>query len=130
MISNQTRQPASPRAALEALDSNFERRSSSMGLFGEGLETITQRGQGHREDSLAFPILEAEGCQVNDVQSSVNVEVGDNHHLLNSNSVIASAPQPPKKRKRGYTRRSKSGCITCRRRRKKCDEKKPSCRCT
>jgi hypothetical protein len=31
------------------------------------------------------------------------------------------------KRKRAFSRRSKTGCITCRSRRKKCDERKPSC---
>lgn len=43
------------------------------------------------------------------------------------------SPQPgaaqgdPKKRKRIFSNRTKTGCITCRRRKKKCDEGKPEC---
>lgn len=33
----------------------------------------------------------------------------------------------PKKRKRVFSNRTKTGCITCRRRKKKCDEGKPEC---
>ncbi|KAF2399092.1 trimeric LpxA-like protein [Trichodelitschia bisporula] len=33
----------------------------------------------------------------------------------------------PKKRKRAFTNRTKTGCQTCRRRKKKCDEGKPEC---
>ncbi|TGZ77571.1 trimeric LpxA-like protein [Ascodesmis nigricans] len=35
--------------------------------------------------------------------------------------------QPEKRRKRQFTNRTKTGCITCRRRKKKCDEGKPDC---
>ncbi|KAJ2893936.1 Maltose acetyltransferase [Zalerion maritima] len=33
----------------------------------------------------------------------------------------------PKKRKRVFANRTKTGCLTCRRRKKKCDEQKPEC---
>lgn len=33
----------------------------------------------------------------------------------------------PKKRKRQFANRTKTGCGTCRRRKKKCDEAKPEC---
>lgn len=33
----------------------------------------------------------------------------------------------PKKRKRNFSNRTKTGCLTCRRRKKKCDELKPEC---
>lgn len=33
----------------------------------------------------------------------------------------------PKKRKRVFSNRTKTGCLTCRRRKKKCDEQKPEC---
>nr|POE85575.1 putative maltose o-acetyltransferase [Quercus suber] len=33
-----------------------------------------------------------------------------------------------KKRKRQFSQRTKTGCLTCRRRKKKCDEAKPSCK--
>ncbi|KAH7376241.1 hypothetical protein B0T11DRAFT_18469 [Plectosphaerella cucumerina] len=35
----------------------------------------------------------------------------------------------PKKRKRNFSNRTKTGCLTCRKRKKKCDEQKPECRC-
>ncbi len=33
----------------------------------------------------------------------------------------------PKKRKRNFSNRTKTGCLTCRKRKKKCDEAKPEC---
>ena len=33
----------------------------------------------------------------------------------------------PKKRKRNFSNRTKTGCLTCRKRKKKCDEEKPEC---
>ncbi|KAM3072320.1 hypothetical protein ACMFMG_009130 [Clarireedia jacksonii] len=38
-----------------------------------------------------------------------------------------SAQQDPKKRKRNFSNRTKTGCMTCRRRKKKCDETRPEC---
>lgn len=35
----------------------------------------------------------------------------------------------PKKRKRNFSNRTKTGCLTCRKRKKKCDEAKPECKC-
>ena len=34
----------------------------------------------------------------------------------------------PKKRKRNFSNRTKTGCLTCRKRKKKCDEEKPECK--
>ncbi|QDS76431.1 hypothetical protein FKW77_004314 [Venturia effusa] len=39
----------------------------------------------------------------------------------------AGVQMDPKKRKRAFTNRTKTGCQTCRRRKKKCDEAKPEC---
>ncbi|ORY59564.1 uncharacterized protein BCR38DRAFT_59325 [Pseudomassariella vexata] len=39
-------------------------------------------------------------------------------------SIIQS---DPKKRKRNFSNRTKTGCLTCRKRKKKCDETKPEC---
>lgn len=36
----------------------------------------------------------------------------------------------PKKRKRNFSNRTKTGCLTCRKRKKKCDEAKPECKYT
>lgn len=40
-----------------------------------------------------------------------------------------SAQSDPKKRKRNFSNRTKTGCMTCRRRKKKCDETRPECEC-
>ena len=39
-----------------------------------------------------------------------------------------SAQSDPKKRKRNFSNRTKTGCMTCRRRKKKCDETRPECK--
>ncbi len=40
----------------------------------------------------------------------------------------SSLPQAdPKRRKRNFSNRTKTGCLTCRKRKKKCDETKPEC---
>lgn len=39
-----------------------------------------------------------------------------------------SVQSDPKKRKRNFSNRTKTGCMTCRRRKKKCDENKPECK--
>lgn len=39
-------------------------------------------------------------------------------------------PYDRTKRKRAFTNRTKTGCTTCRRRKKKCDEAKPQCKYT
>lgn len=39
-----------------------------------------------------------------------------------------SAGSDPKKRKRNFSNRTKTGCMTCRKRKKKCDEKRPECK--
>jgi len=38
-----------------------------------------------------------------------------------------SGQTDPKKRKRNFSNRTKTGCMTCRRRKKKCDETRPEC---
>jgi len=41
-----------------------------------------------------------------------------------------SVQSDPKKRKRNFSNRTKTGCMTCRKRKKKCDETHPECKCT
>lgn len=50
-------------------------------------------------------------------------------------SLSAYGPERPQRaapsphtRKRGFTNRTKTGCLTCRRRKKKCDEQRPVCK--
>lgn len=46
------------------------------------------------------------------------------------NRTAAQQQNDAKKRKRQFANRTKTGCGTCRRRKKKCDEAKPECMCT
>jgi len=57
------------------------------------------------------------------------------HGDLRELRMVGGSPQTPthegseqKRRKRQFANRTKTGCITCRRRKKKCDEGKPECR--
>ncbi|KAF3936372.1 hypothetical protein ABW19_dt0200231 [Dactylella cylindrospora] len=47
--------------------------------------------------------------------------------MSSSNGINRTPGQPETKRKRIFSNRTKTGCITCRRRKKKCDEGKPEC---
>lgn len=53
---------------------------------------------------------------------------------LNNSGDCDTSPnrenQATRTRKRIYTRRTKTGCFTCRQRKKKCDEQRPSCKRT
>ncbi|KAE9989668.1 hypothetical protein EG327_002389 [Venturia inaequalis] len=56
--------------------------------------------------------------------------MGRSYHYNEHNGIIttnAGVQMDPKKRKRAFTNRTKTGCQTCRRRKKKCDEAKPEC---
>jgi hypothetical protein len=57
---------------------------------------------------------------------------GDDDRSANPYSAYSnremSAQSDPKKRKRNFSNRTKTGCMTCRRRKKKCDESRPECK--
>ncbi|KAJ2973897.1 hypothetical protein NQ176_g6342 [Zarea fungicola] len=60
----------------------------------------------------------------------------DSRAVVQYQQASYSEPRPtnavvqldPKKRKRNFSNRTKTGCLTCRRRKKKCDEAKPECK--
>lgn len=73
-------------------------------------------------------------------QSSGQVEYAPSTPQNNNQAVVqyqtptyseprsgAVVQHDPKKRKRNFSNRTKTGCLTCRRRKKKCDEAKPEC---
>ena len=47
-----------------------------------------------------------------------------------TNRESQSAEMDRKRRKRVFSNRTKTGCMTCRRRKKKCDEQHPECEST
>ena len=46
------------------------------------------------------------------------------------NTPLSGVEAERKRRKRVFSNRTKTGCMTCRRRKKKCDEQHPECECT
>lgn len=53
---------------------------------------------------------------------------GFDHERVDDNKEGSQGQQPGQKRKRNFSNRTKTGCITCRGRKKKCDEGRPQCK--
>ena len=53
---------------------------------------------------------------------------GADHDRLEDNNSGSQGLQSGQKRKRNFSNRTKTGCITCRGRKKKCDEGRPHCK--
>ncbi|SPN99560.1 related to acetyltransferase (nodulation protein nodL) [Cephalotrichum gorgonifer] len=104
----------------------------------------TPPSRAHSDDPSSEPSRKDQGRnRVDRSQSNSRVEgdypdsnsEGDEH----SATVYATSPYTterkdtgvvqvdPKKRKRNFSNRTKTGCMTCRKRKKKCDEQKPEC---
>jgi hypothetical protein len=77
----------------------------------EALTRDNQGSEGHGEHSQASP---------GDDDSSFQAGYGDNRTLV-------QREDERKKRKRNFSNRTKTGCMTCRKRKKKCDETRPEC---
>lgn len=139
-----------PSRSLHELIIPTENEPSSQLLFPrDGLCTqrehprITQNGSDHYTNgSVNGPrpttsdVQLAEGfvrceTQTEDVesrprnsQSTPNNDPNHNQHdRASPNTIAVVAPT----RKRNFSNRTKTGCLTCRRRRKKCDETHPIC---
>ncbi|KAK6351827.1 Maltose acetyltransferase [Orbilia javanica] len=67
-----------------------------------------------------------QGTPQSDHIRSYNPNMSPNMTTINGNGPTTPG-QPETKRKRIFSNRTKTGCITCRRRKKKCDEGKPHC---
>ncbi|KAF2690719.1 hypothetical protein K458DRAFT_426170 [Lentithecium fluviatile CBS 122367] len=74
--------------------------------------------------------MEHDGMNTHSASHSELNGMGDPNDLDHSNTTEmtrAGVQVDPKKRKRQFANRTKTGCGTCRRRKKKCDEAKPEC---
>ncbi|KAF2117859.1 hypothetical protein BDV96DRAFT_405120 [Lophiotrema nucula] len=60
-------------------------------------------------------------------QATSQPDTQDSMELSTIETTRAGAQVDPKRRKRQFANRTKTGCGTCRRRKKKCDEGKPEC---
>jgi len=54
---------------------------------------------------------------------------GQEEHGAGYQSAYGQMQADHKKRKRNFSNRTKTGCMTCRKRKKKCDESRPECTC-
>ncbi|KAJ6260336.1 hypothetical protein Dda_4562 [Drechslerella dactyloides] len=70
-------------------------------------------------------VQQLQGTPQNDHLRSYDANVSPS--MTPTNGVNRTPGQPETKRKRIFSNRTKTGCITCRRRKKKCDEGKPAC---
>lgn len=66
--------------------------------------------------------IESHNINAKTIQQEITKQSSENNQTQNIK------PQPEvKKRKRNFSNRTKTGCMTCRRRKKKCDETRPKC---
>ncbi|KAI5462493.1 hypothetical protein BGZ63DRAFT_215732 [Mariannaea sp. PMI_226] len=88
--------------------------------------------QGHSEEQIGDALRRAAGQMepADYPQTSPDVEersitvYGGQYSEQRRDGVLQ---HDPKKRKRNFSNRTKTGCLTCRKRKKKCDEQKPEC---
>ncbi|KAK6495861.1 Maltose acetyltransferase [Arthrobotrys musiformis] len=71
-------------------------------------------------------VLGAHVASQSDYIPSHNPNISSNVATINGNNPTIP-DKPETKRKRVFSNRTKTGCITCRQRKKKCDEGKPHC---
>lgn len=131
---------------------------AQVGTPKDDWEEKTDNGKRKRSDSLEGERPEITAARIVAAQDSLASAEGEHQTPVNQRTVIEgsiysdrdrydedtnmadaagghgaeSSPQPPgsaPRRKRQFTNRTKTGCITCRKRKKKCDEGKPECEC-
>ncbi|KIX00120.1 uncharacterized protein Z518_10257 [Rhinocladiella mackenziei CBS 650.93] len=101
----QTERPSQPTPAL-----NGVRPNTSEAQLAEVLQRET-----HAQETQPKPW---------DLQPSTNGDVNPDQYGPDG----ATIGTPAQKRKRNFANRTKTGCMTCRQRKKKCDEQHPICR--
>lgn len=100
--------------------SSYDRRRSA-GPPGQGDEQIgdtLRRAAGQLEGSEY-------GTSPDGDEPSMSIYSGQYTPEQRRDGIIQS---DAKKRKRNFSNRTKTGCLTCRKRKKKCDEQKPECK--
>ncbi|KAF9882361.1 bacterial transferase hexapeptide [Colletotrichum karsti] len=95
-------------------------------------EPSTASAQGHPDEQVGEALRRANQMESQDYDDN-NSPDGDDRGMPYSpytptgGSRDPSLQSDPKKRKRNFSNRTKTGCLTCRKRKKKCDEQKPEC---
>ncbi|KAM4065416.1 bacterial transferase hexapeptide (six repeats) domain-containing protein [Hirsutella rhossiliensis] len=89
--------------------------------------------QGHMDEQAGDALRRAAGHMDHSDYSQTSPDAEDRSMGLYGSPYAADHRQDsmphhdPKKRKRNFSNRTKTGCLTCRKRKKKCDEHKPEC---
>ena len=112
--------PQTPRLQTAQLGSPLQQTAIPESGAGTGEGTSSR----HLSMEPSYPERETVGDEA---------KTGDVHVLKTSETSSQQHGQDGgelKKRKRQFANRTKTGCITCRRRKKKCDEGKPECMCS
>ena len=86
-------------------------------------ETKPTRESTEDSSSERGKLVSVDDTQMSDVREAGAAEAGSS----NATGVVEGGSEQKKQRKRQFANRTKTGCITCRRRKKKCDEGKPEC---
>ncbi|KAF2964745.1 hypothetical protein GQX73_g8826 [Xylaria multiplex] len=81
---------------------------------GDGLRRATS----HADSGHDYPATSPDGDESSMMYSGAYSQDQSRDPVIQSD---------PKKRKRNFSNRTKTGCLTCRKRKKKCDESKPEC---
>ena len=83
--------------------------------------------QSHNRDMLRTTELDSNRDPGSQVHMSANDDSSGFEPSSTTRTTAAGVQVDTKKRKRQFANRTKTGCGTCRRRKKKCDEGKPEC---
>lgn len=89
--------------------------------------------QGHTEEQIGDALRRATGHMDHGDYSNGSPDEDDSSiivfggHYTSEQRREAVLQHDAKKRKRNFSNRTKTGCLTCRKRKKKCDEQKPEC---
>lgn len=103
------------RAAYEQQNSAGSAHSQTDDQMGDAL----RRGTSHMESQHDYPATSPDGEDNSGMYGGSYTPDGHRDGSIQSD---------PKKRKRNFSNRTKTGCLTCRKRKKKCDETKPECK--
>ncbi|KAI1062062.1 hypothetical protein LB506_009801 [Fusarium annulatum] len=103
-------------------------------LMAKSTETnsLATTPHGQTEEQIGDALRRATGQMDHNDYSNASPE-GDDHSMIYGSQYGSEQRRDgvlqhdPKKRKRNFSNRTKTGCLTCRKRKKKCDEQKPEC---
>ncbi|KAI0842671.1 trimeric LpxA-like protein [Hypoxylon sp. FL0890] len=105
-------------------DRNTYDRQSSVGMVpsptDEQVGDTLRRANTHMESQHDYSATSPDG-------DDSSVLYGSTSYTPEHRKGDAVIQSDPKKRKRNFSNRTKTGCLTCRKRKKKCDETKPQC---